>query len=78
MLEPGPPFEAFLRTVVLGSHVARLPEGARAGFVREVASQLPEPRIDYVRLNIAARRGQALALNRVAHTSRAAKHPPRS
>ena len=58
VLEPGPPFEAFLRTVVLGSHVARLPESERVGFVREVASKLPEARIDYVRLNITARRGR--------------------
>ena len=54
--EPGAPFEAYLRTVVLGSHVARLPESERDAFVHAVASALPEPRIDYVRLNILARR----------------------
>jgi trans-aconitate 2-methyltransferase len=54
--EPGAPFETFLRTVVLGSHVARLPEDQRDGFVHQVAAQLPEARIDYVRLNIGARR----------------------
>ncbi len=54
--EPGPPFEAYLRTVVLGSHLARLPASARDSFVREVAARLPEARIDYVRLNILARR----------------------
>ncbi|HEV8545417.1 MAG TPA: class I SAM-dependent methyltransferase [Candidatus Limnocylindrales bacterium] len=54
--EPGEPFEAYLRTVILGSHVARLPENQRDGFVRSVAEQLGEPRIDYVRLNILARR----------------------
>jgi trans-aconitate 2-methyltransferase len=53
--EPGEPFETYLRTVVLGSHVARLPESERAAFVQEVASRLAEPRIDYVRLNIRAR-----------------------
>ena len=53
--EPGEPFETYLRTVVLGSHVARLPESERAAFVHEVASRLAEPRIDYVRLNIGAR-----------------------
>jgi trans-aconitate 2-methyltransferase len=53
--EPGEPFETYLRTVVLGSHVARLPEPERAAFVQEVASRLAEPRIDYVRLNIGAR-----------------------
>jgi trans-aconitate 2-methyltransferase len=55
--EPGPPFEAYLRTVVLGSHVARLPESERDAFVHEVAMRLPAARIDYVRLNILARRG---------------------
>ena len=54
--EPGAPFEAYLRTVVLGSHVARLPESERDAFVHQVASALPEARIDYVRLNILARR----------------------
>ena len=54
--EPGAPFEAYLRTVVLGSHVARLPESERDAFVHAVASALPEARIDYVRLNILARR----------------------
>lgn len=54
--EPGPPFEAYLRTVVLGSHVARLPESEREAFVHAVASALPDARIDYVRLNIEARR----------------------
>jgi trans-aconitate 2-methyltransferase len=53
--EPGEPFETYLRTVVLGSHVARLPESERAAFVHDVASRLAEPRIDYVRLNIGAR-----------------------
>lgn len=55
--EPGPPFEAFLRTVILGSHLARLPDTEREAFVQEVAARLPEARIDYVRLNIGARRG---------------------
>ena len=55
--EAGAPFETYLRTVVLGSHVARLPELERDAFVHEVAFALPEARIDYVRLNILARRG---------------------
>lgn len=54
--EPGTPFETYLRTVVLGSHVARLHESERDPFVHQVASALPAPRIDYVRLNILARR----------------------
>jgi trans-aconitate 2-methyltransferase len=56
LFEPGEPFETYLRTVVLGSHVARLPEAERDDFVKEVAAHLPEARIDYVRLNILARR----------------------
>jgi hypothetical protein len=36
--------------------VARLPESERDAFVHLVASALPEARIDYVRLNIMARR----------------------
>ncbi len=53
----GEPFETFLRTVVLGQHVDRLPPAERDPFVHEVASRLEEPVIDYVRLNILARRG---------------------
>jgi trans-aconitate 2-methyltransferase len=55
--EPGEPFETFLRTVILGGHVERLPPGERDAFVHAVAEGLPEPLIDYVRLNIVARRG---------------------
>jgi trans-aconitate 2-methyltransferase len=54
--DAGEPFETFLRTVILGGHVQRLPEAERGAFVHEVASRLPEPVIDYVRLNIVARR----------------------
>ena len=56
--EAGEPFERFLATVVLREHLARLPEPDRRGFVREVASRLPAPVIDYVRLNIVARRAE--------------------
>jgi trans-aconitate 2-methyltransferase len=54
--EPGEPFETFLRAVVLGAHLERLPAHERDGFVRAVADALGEPVIDYVRLNIMARR----------------------
>jgi trans-aconitate 2-methyltransferase len=54
--EPGEPFETFLRTVILGAHLQRLPHEERDGFVRAVVERLPEPVIDYVRLNILARR----------------------
>jgi trans-aconitate 2-methyltransferase len=41
---------------VLGAHLDRLPSAERDAFVHEVATRLPEPLIDYVRLNITARR----------------------
>ena len=55
--EPGEPFELFLRTVVLGAHLERLPADQHADFVHAVAEGVGEPLIDYVRLNITARRG---------------------
>ena len=57
--EPGEPLETYLRTVVLGAHLERLPAGERDGFVRTVAERLSEPVIDYVRLNIVARRSSS-------------------
>jgi trans-aconitate 2-methyltransferase len=57
-LEPGEPLETYLETVCLREHVARLPPDERSAFVREVARRMPEPILDYVRLNIlATRRG---------------------
>ncbi len=53
---PGPPFEEFLATVVLGPHLDRLPEKQRAPFFREVAARIGEPILDYVRLNADATR----------------------
>lgn len=50
-------FETFLATVVLREHLALLPEPVRGPFVREVAARLPGPVLDYVRLNVVARRG---------------------
>lgn len=55
-IEPGEPMETFLRTVILRAHLERLPEGERDGFVRRVAERLPSATVDYVRLNILARR----------------------
>ena len=52
--EAGASLEMFLRTVILGGHVARLAEADRDAFVHEVASRLAEPVVDYVRLNILA------------------------
>jgi len=54
--EPGEPLESFLRTVILGDVLPQIPEDRRAGFVHEVATRMEVPEIDYVRLNIDARR----------------------
>lgn len=46
---------AFLRTVTLGPHLARLPETLRGDYVDAIAAELPVPvTLDYVRLNIDA------------------------
>lgn len=60
-LEPRPmvPDEPreYLRTVTLGPHLERLPEDLHDAFVDAVLARLGEPpEIDYVRLNIEARR----------------------
>jgi trans-aconitate 2-methyltransferase len=56
-LEPGDELETYLETVCLRVHVASLPLAERRPFVEAVAAAMPEPVIDYVRLNIVARRG---------------------
>jgi trans-aconitate 2-methyltransferase len=61
-IEAGPPLETYLRTVILGAHLERLAPEEREPFVRAVAAGLPDPQrpvIDYVRLNIVARRPDA-------------------
>lgn len=50
--------ETFLATVVLGHHLERLPPDERPGFVQSVTARLPSWEVDYVRLNISARRAQ--------------------
>ena len=54
--EPGEPFETYLRAVALGPQVERLPEAERAAYVHAVAEAIGDPVVDYVRLNISARR----------------------
>ncbi|CAJ62026.1 MULTISPECIES: class I SAM-dependent methyltransferase [Frankia] len=49
-------FRTCLGTVVLGAHLDRLPHGERADFVDAVAARLPEPVVDYVRLQVRATR----------------------
>ena len=53
---PEPDLEPYLETICLGDHVEGMDPSRRRGFVHEVATHLPEPVIDYVRLNMRARR----------------------
>jgi trans-aconitate 2-methyltransferase len=55
-VEPDEP-EEFIRTVCMGHHLERLPEELRAQYVERVWERVPKPlTLDYVRLNIDARR----------------------
>jgi trans-aconitate 2-methyltransferase len=54
---PRDDLELYLRTICLGSVVQRVPAEARDGFLERAADRLPDGVIDYVRLNIRARRG---------------------
>jgi trans-aconitate 2-methyltransferase len=54
--ERGEPLEAFLQTVCLRPNVDQLPPEEREPFVKAVAARMPEPVLDYVRLNITARK----------------------
>jgi trans-aconitate 2-methyltransferase len=49
--------ETYLETVVLGAHLERLSPGQRSEFVQRVAAGIDPPVLDYVRLNVVARRG---------------------
>ena len=57
--DPGAPFEAFLETVCLRTFLDELAADEREPFVRAVAARMPEPVLDYVRLNIVARRRES-------------------
>jgi trans-aconitate 2-methyltransferase len=48
----------YLRTIILGSTLERMPEPDREPFVQAVAARLPDGLLDYVRLNIVARRAR--------------------
>ena len=48
--------EPYLATIALGDHVDGMSEDERRAFAHEVAIRLPASAIDYVRLNITARR----------------------
>jgi trans-aconitate 2-methyltransferase len=53
---PREDLEPYLETICLGDVVESMAPQDRRAFVQEVAGRLPEPLIDYVRLNIRARR----------------------
>ncbi|HYO17734.1 MAG TPA: class I SAM-dependent methyltransferase [Dermatophilaceae bacterium] len=55
-LEQGEQLEAFIATVMLGAQLRDMPSEDRRPFVHDVAQSLPEPVIDYVRLQISATR----------------------
>lgn len=55
-LGPGRPLETYLETVCLRTHVAGMDRRRRTAFVHAVAQAMDEPVIDYVRLDIVARR----------------------
>jgi trans-aconitate 2-methyltransferase len=51
----GAPLADFLETVCLREYLSTLPPAERRPFAQRVAAAMPEPVIDYVRLNIVAR-----------------------
>jgi trans-aconitate 2-methyltransferase len=53
---PRDDLELYLRTICLGSVLERIPSEERDDVVRRAAERLPDGTIDYVRLNIRARR----------------------
>ena len=60
VVPPDPP--AFLTSVCCGPHLERLPAPLQDGFVEDVLAELGDPPVlDYVRLNIGARRAESVA-----------------
>jgi len=57
---PAEDLEPYLDAICLGDHVQSMGEDERRRFVHEVAKRMPGPVIDYVRLNIRARRGSSV------------------
>jgi trans-aconitate 2-methyltransferase len=55
-LAEGDELETYLETVCLRAHVAGMSPAVRSRFLKDVAAAMPEPVIDYLRLNISARR----------------------
>ncbi len=56
-LEPGEPLKTYLATIVLRSHLASMADEEKTKFLERVAAELPDGKLDYVRLNIIARKG---------------------
>jgi trans-aconitate 2-methyltransferase len=54
-LEDGEQLQTYLATVMLGAQLRDLRPDDRRPFVRAVAARLPEPVVDYVRLQVSAR-----------------------
>jgi trans-aconitate 2-methyltransferase len=52
--------QEYLATVVLGSHLERLPAGLHDDFAAAVLAAMDEPVIQYVRLNVLARRPSSM------------------
>src|SRR5262249_55794115 len=74
-LSPAPPpfdtvedLEAFLETVCLRVHVADMAPEDRAAFVKAVAARMTDRTLDYVRLNITARRAPICPLDQKRHS----------
>jgi len=55
-LRAGEQFEAFLATVILGGHLAKMDADRHEDFVTAVADRIGEPVVDYVRLELRARK----------------------
>ncbi len=58
-LEDREQLQAFVATVMLAAPLREMPRDQRAAFVTAVCERLPEPAIDFVRLQIEATRGPA-------------------
>ncbi len=55
-MESGAQFEAFLTSVVLSAVLDSIPTGQRQQVAKDVAARLPEPQVDFMRLQASARR----------------------
>jgi trans-aconitate 2-methyltransferase len=63
-LEDRAQLEAFVATVMLAAPLRKIPSDQRAGLVMAVCDRLPEPAIDFVRLQIEATRASPMAITR--------------